>query len=178
MVAKDERELPCEGLSGVGRPGLIRWLGDAPYDAGTGRVGVMNLLFRSGLPVSGGVVLTHEFHREFLKTSGLAVDLLAGMRDEPRALVRALRRKYGGRPLAEELGREIRGALIELGGRTVAVVSEDVSRTGLRSIPLVQTAVVDAWLSKKGLRRQIEAASRQEELPTWPVLIQREIHAG
>lgn len=176
MVEKDRREPFCEDRSEAAGSGLVRWLGDAPYDAGTGRVGVMNLLFRSGLPVSGGVVLTHEFHREFLRTSGLAGDLLAATREDPGKLVRALRRKYAGCSLAEELGRVIRDALIELGGRTVAVVSEDVHRTGLRSIPRVQAAVVDAWLSNKGLRRQVEAASRREEIPTWPVLIQREIH--
>jgi hypothetical protein len=166
------------GLRGCSSgPELVWRLGDAPYDADEGRVGVMNLLFRSGLPVSGGVVLTHDLHRAYLTTSGLGRDLLAA-RGEPGEAVRALRRKYGGRAPTEELGRVIRGALIELGGRTVAVVSEDVNRTGLRSIPRVQAAVVDAWLSKKGLRRQVEAAARREEIPTWPVLIQREIHDG
>ncbi|HZC18220.1 MAG TPA: hypothetical protein VE225_00780, partial [Rubrobacteraceae bacterium] len=46
-------------------------------------------------------------------------------------------REYGRGLLEGELNRMICDALIELGGRTVVVISEDVSRAGLRSIPEV-----------------------------------------
>jgi hypothetical protein len=39
----------------------------------------------------------------------------------------------------------------------------------------VKDAVRDAWLSLRGVERQTEAVIRGDELPTWPVLIQREI---
>ena len=39
------------------------------------------------------------------------------------------------------------------------------------SIPEVKDAIKKAWLSVRGLERQLEAASRGLEIPTWPVLI-------
>jgi hypothetical protein len=44
-------------------------------------------------------------------------------------------------------------------------------------MPEVKDAIRDAWLSEKGLERQISAARATEEIPTWPVVIQREINA-
>lgn len=55
------------------------------------------------------------------------------------------------------------------------VRSEEGSEGGLGTIPNVLAAVRRAWLSTNGLKRQIEAASRDGEIPTWPVFIQREV---
>ena len=87
-----------------------------------------------------------------------------------------MRRKYGRAPIDSESNRMMCDAIIGLGARTVVVISEDVSRAGLKTIPEARDAVRKAWLSVNGLKRQIEAAARGEELSTWPVLIQREIH--
>ncbi|HET7480634.1 MAG TPA: hypothetical protein VFJ72_14095 [Rubrobacteraceae bacterium] len=162
-----------------GQSPLALRLGDAPYGPESGRVGVMNSLARSGLPIAEGVVLMEECHRSFLESSGLAWDLLAcGDGTEVRKLAQALRRRYRRCTLKEELKGVIRAALAEIGGRSVAVVSEDMTRTGLRSIPRVEEAVLRAWLSPNGLRRQVGAAMRGGEIPLWPVLIQHELHDG
>lgn len=140
---------------------------------------MLNLLARSGLPVAGGIVLTGDFHRRFLEISGLDRDLRsAGAEGDLQKAVAALRRKYGGYSFEGELGCTIRDALLDLGGRTVAVISAGVIRTGLHNIPQVKGAILGAWLHAGGLRRQIEAAAGDEEIPTWPVLIQREISCG
>lgn len=162
-----------------GEAPLTLRLGDAPHGPKAGRVGVLNSLVRSGLPMPGGVVLTEESHRRFLDSSGLAWDLLAsGGEVKVHGQVLALRRRYRRCTLEEVLRGVIRTSLAELGGRTVAVVSEDVTRTGLHSIPRVEEAVLWAWLSINGLRRQVEAAIRGDEIPLWPVLIQHEPHSG
>lgn len=151
-------------------------LGEAPYGSEEGWVGMLNLLARYGLPVEGGVVLTDDFHHRFLEASGLVEDLrAAGAEENPQRTVAALRRKYAGYSFEGELGRTIRDALMELGGRSVAVISQDVARTGLHNIPQVQGAILGAWLHAGRLKRQIEAVAGSEEPPTWPVLIQREI---
>lgn len=159
---------------------LVQRLGDAPYGSDEGWVGMLNLLARSGLPVAGGTVLTRDFHRLFLETSGLGEDLrAAGREGGSRKSVAELRRKYAEYAFEDELWRMIRAALMELGGRSVAVISGDVIRTGLHNIPQVRSAVLGAWLHDGGLRRQIAAlAGGAEEVPTWPVLIQREIHGA
>jgi hypothetical protein len=46
------------------------------------------------------------------------------------------------------------------------------------SIPEVKDAIREAWLTPEGLRRQLEAAFRGEEVPTWPVVIFAENVAG
>jgi hypothetical protein len=51
-------------------------------------------------------------------------------------------------------------------------------RRGLGSIPEVKDAIREAWLTPEGLRRQLEAAFRGEEVPTWPVVIFAENVAG
>jgi hypothetical protein len=58
-----------------------------------------------------------------------------------------------------------------LNARVVVVLSEDLEKGSLRSIPEVKDAVRDAWLSLRGLERQVEAAARGEDLPTWPLLV-------
>lgn len=161
------------------RTTLVQRLGEAPYGSDEGWVGMLNLLARSGLPVAGGMVLTGDFHRRFLEASGLAEDLrMAAALGDARRVVAALRRKYGVWSFEGELGSAIRDAILDLDGRTVAVISGDVVRTGLHNIPQVRDAVLGAWLHAGGLRRQMEAVVGGEEIPTWPVLIQREIHAG
>lgn len=157
---------------------LVQRLGEADYDKYAGLIGFLNLMAGSGASLPEGVVLTHEFHRRFLDTGGFAEAIRASVSDrgDVRQRVRALRRKYGRLPIEGELNRMICDAIIGLGARTVVVISEDVSRGRLRTIPEARDAVRKAWLSVGGLKRQIEAASRGEEIPTWPVLIQREVH--
>jgi hypothetical protein len=41
----------------------------------------------------------------------------------------------------------------------------------LRSIPEVKDAVRYAWLSLRGLERQLDAAARGEGVPTWQLLV-------
>ena len=157
---------------------LVQRLGEAYYGEEAGRIGFLNLVAGSGATVPEGVVLTHEFHRRFLDAGGLAGAIRdsVGARGDVRRQVRALRRKYGRAPVDSELNRMICEATIGLGARTVVVISEDVTRSGIRTIPEARDAVRKAWLSVAGLKRQIEAAARGEEIPTWPVLIQREAH--
>ncbi|MGB3633646.1 MAG: hypothetical protein WA982_06365 [Rubrobacteraceae bacterium] len=157
---------------------LVQRLGEAYYGEDAGRIGFLNLVAGSGALMPEGMVLTHEFHRRFLDTGGLAQAIRdsVGVRGDIRRRVRTLRRKYGRLPLEGELNRMICDAIIGLGARTVVVISEDVTRSGLRTIPEAREAVRKAWLSVGGLKRQIEAAERGEKIPTWPVLIQREVH--
>jgi hypothetical protein len=51
------------------------------------------------------------------------------------------------------------------------VVSEGLIRRHLKSIPEVKDAIREAWLFLEGLGRQMEAASRGEAMPTWPVFV-------
>lgn len=137
----------------------------------------MDLLARAGLPVPEGFVLTREIHRDFLGVSGIAEELRASQgwnggqdallsRDEPQT------------HLAQELlARLVRDAVLDLGARTVTVLSEDVRRSGLGSLPEVLLAVRQAWLSEEGLRRQAATTAGGGEIPTWPVLVQRELHS-
>ncbi len=176
-MESDEHHDPFQDSSG--RASLTLKLGDAPYGPEAGHVGVLNSLARSGLPMPGGVVLMEESHRRFLKSSGLAWDLLAsGGETEVQGRALELRRRYRGCALEEVLRGVIRNALAEIGGRTVAVISKDVTCMGLHSIPRVEEAVLRAWISTNGLKRQVEATIQGGEIPLWPVLIQRELHEG
>ena len=67
--------------------------------------------------------------------------------------------------------RQICEVLIGLGTPSVAVVSEGLIERHLKSIPEVKDAIREAWLSLGGLKRQVEAASRGEAIPVWPVSI-------
>lgn len=176
-MESEEHHDPLENVSAEA-PLALR-LGDAPYGPEAGRVGVLNSLARSGLSMPRGVVLLEEAHRRFMETSGLAWDILAsGEKTEVYGRAQALRRRYRRCALEEVLRIVIRTMLAEIGGRTVAVISGDVTCTGLHSIPSVEEAVLRAWLSMEGLKRQVEAAIRSDEIPLWPVLIQRELHDG
>lgn len=174
--SKDGNEI-VEPVRRTSNPALVQHLGEAEYERGAGRIGLLNHLAGSGVPIPEGVVLTHEFHRRFLDTGGIseAIRDPVGARGDIRRRVRVLRRKCGRVPIDGELNRMICDAVIRLGARTVVVISEDVTRSGLRSIPEARDAVRKAWLSVNGLKRQIEAAAQGEEIPIWPVLIQREI---
>ena len=116
---------------------LVQRLGEAEYGEATGRVGFLNLLAGSGALVPEGVMLTHEFHRRFLDAGGIAeaVRDSVDVRGDTRCRARALRRKYGKAPIDGELNRMVCDAIIGLGARTVVVISEDVTRSRLRSIP-------------------------------------------
>jgi hypothetical protein len=156
---------------------LIRHLGEAGCGREDGRVGTLDLLVQAGLPVPTGVVLTRRAHEEFLQASGALRDIqdAAGGEGSVRRRAMQVRLGYASGPLEETLNREICEALIGLHARAVVVLSEDLEEHGLGSIPEVRDAIVDAWLSPRGLEMQLEAAARGEDLPTWPVLVQREL---
>ena len=61
------RRTTLEGNHGVSKSEFTRRLGEAGYGRESGRVGVLNLLARAGLPVPEGTVLTHRAHEEFLR---------------------------------------------------------------------------------------------------------------
>lgn len=124
--------------------GFVRRLGEAGYGPEHGRVGALDLLARSGLPVPEGFVLTAEGHREFLRMG-----------------------ERGARRLGEALEREIRAALLDLGARTVIVGWGWGARRGLGTIPAVVAAIREAW--EPG--RYDPAGG---EGPTWPILVQRQ----
>ncbi|MGB3682149.1 MAG: hypothetical protein WA990_06640 [Rubrobacteraceae bacterium] len=153
-------------------------MGEAWRTREDGQVGGFDLLARSGLPVPEGVVLKREAHRCFLESSGLAEDIESSARRGEATGRQAshLRRRYRGRRLEESLGRDIRGALLDLGARTVVVRSRERSEWGLGTIPKVVSAVRKAWLATDVLEHQLAAAAEGEAVPCRPVLIQREIH--
>ncbi|CAN5823915.1 hypothetical protein BH23ACT11_BH23ACT11_26400 [soil metagenome] len=156
---------------------FVQRLGEAEYGEDAGRIGFLHLVARSGASVPEGKVFTQEFHRRFLDSANLAdtIRQTANAGGSIRRRVRALRKKFGQVPLDDELNRMICDAIISLDACTVVIISEDVTRSGLRTIPEARDAVRKAWLSLSGLKRQIDAASQGEEIPTWPILIQKEI---
>lgn len=138
-------------------------------------VRALNLLIEADLPLVEGAILGEAAHREFMEQSDLWKDSPAptsGSGDED-AGSKALRIRHSHRqsPIEGELDQEIVDVLIEIGAPWVTVVSEGLRRSGLGSIPEVKDAIREAWLSPEGLRRQLEAAFRGEEVPTWPVVI-------
>jgi hypothetical protein len=168
------------GNSYVPRAKFVRPLGEAGYGLESGLVGELNLLAQMGLPIAEGMVLTEEFHREFMEMSGLLQALQATKKwfeDTYRYALEASTR-YRSVSIEGELNRLICDSLIELGASTVVVLSEDTAESGLKSIPEVRAAVRGAWLSPEGLERQIEAVARGDDPPAWPVLVQRELHRG
>jgi hypothetical protein len=134
---------------------------------------VLDLLAQAGLLVPRGIVLSKEAHQEFLEQSGVLEDLRALPEGGEDPALRALRICLSHRSsmIKGELNRAICEALIGLGSPFVAVVSERLITRHLKSIPEVKNVVKKAWLSLEGLERQLEAASRGLEIPTWPVLI-------
>jgi hypothetical protein len=156
---------------------LVRPLGETFYGPRRGRVATPNDLARVGLPVADGVVLTDEAHEVFLEDSGVleSVKAAAWRGEGPLQKASEIRLHYGSTPLEAELNRQICQALIGLGAPAVSVLSEDCEKRGLSTIPGVVDAVREAWLSTDGLKWQIQTAAVGEEVPTWPVLIQKEI---
>jgi hypothetical protein len=164
-----------EGNHGVAKSEFTQRLGEAGYGQECGHVGVLNLLARAGLPVPEGTVLTHRAHEEFLRTSGILRNNQAAAWGVVRP-VAEMRSKHASCQVAGELNREVCEALIELNAKTAVVLSWDLEKGGLGNIPEVRDAVREAWLSPPGLERQIAAIACGGDLPTWPVLVQREPH--
>jgi hypothetical protein len=133
------------------------------------------MFVRAKLPLAECVVLGKQAHREFLEQIGLEGDFRTrisqsgGEGDGPEAP--SVRLSHMSSPIGGELNRQICEALMALGAPSVAVVSESLVRRHLKSIPEVKDAIKEAWLSLEGLRRQVEAASRGEVMPTWPVYV-------
>lgn len=133
------------------------------------------MFVRAGLPLAECVVLGEQAHREFLEHSGLEEDLRTrispsgGEGAGPEAP--SVRLSHVSSPIGGELNRQICEALMALGAPSVAVVSESLVRRHLERIPEVKDAIKEAWLSLEGLGRQVEAASRGEVMPTWPVYV-------
>jgi hypothetical protein len=164
-----------EGILDVSECEFTRRLGKTEYGRESGRVGVLNLLARAGLPVPEGAVLTHRAHEEFLTVSGCLRDIQAAAW-ETASPAAEIRRKHASSLVKGELNRAICEVLIELNAKTAVVLSSDLEKVGLSSIPEVMDAVREAWLSPPGLERQIAAIARGGAVPTWPVLVQREPH--
>jgi hypothetical protein len=83
-------------------------------------------------------------------------------------MIRSRRVSY---PVEGRLNRAICEALIELNARAVIVLSADFARGGLRTIPEVKDAVRDAWLTQRGLERQVDAEAQGEDVLTWLLLV-------
>jgi hypothetical protein len=156
----------------------VRPLGEAGYGRNNGRVGILGRLSYSGLLVHEGLLLTRRAHEEFLHTSGVLLDIEAAAwrGEDARRQAAEIRSRHASYHVAGGLNRAICEALIEFNARAVIVLSEGLEKGGLRSIPEVKDAVREAWLSLRGLERQVEAAACGDDLPTWPLLIQRESH--
>lgn len=104
-------------------------VGEAEYGLESGLVGELNLLARTRMPVSEGVVLTRESHQEFMETSGLLQSIRASIRkgEDVRWLAREAQLRYGSAPIEGQLNRAICDALIGLGALMVALISEDLT---------------------------------------------------
>jgi hypothetical protein len=107
-----------------------------------------------------------------LRTSGVLRDIeTAAWREDARRQAAEIRSRHTSYPIEGGLNQVICEALIGLNARTVIVFYADFVKGGLRSIPEVKDAVRDAWLSLRGLERQVDAAARGKDLPTWPLLV-------
>jgi hypothetical protein len=165
------------------RDRLVRRLGEPLYEHGRRggrrrRVKALNDLARAGLPLPDGVVLTAEAHRVFLQESAVleGIKVAARREEEPRQKASEIRSCYGVAPMEAAVNQGIWPALIGLGAPEVAVLAEeDYEKRALKTTPDVVGAVRKAWLTADGLEWQIEKAAACEEVPTWPVLMQRDI---
>jgi hypothetical protein len=156
---------------------FVRRLGEVGHWQDNGRVGIVNLLADAGLHVHEGLVLIRRAHEEFLRTSGVLRDVRTAARrgEVARRQAAEIRSRHATYPLKGGLNRAICEALIGSNARVVVVLSEDLEKGSLRSIPEVKDAVRDAWLSLRGLERQVDAAARGEDLPTWPLLVYSQV---
>src|SRR5215204_3104428 len=132
-----------------GRHFVRRLKEESVHEARDDSVRALNLLVDAGLYLAEGAILDEEASSKALR----------------------IRLSHRSSPIKGELSQEIFDALIEIGAPWVIVISEGLIRRGLGSIPEVKDAIREAWLSPEGLKRQVEAASRGEEIPTWPVSI-------
>jgi hypothetical protein len=157
----------------MGEGEFVRRLGDAGYGRINGRVGIRDLLACAGLLGHEGLVLTRRAHEEFLQTSGALRDIetAAWRGEDARRQAAEIRSRHTLYPIEGGLNQAICEALIGLNARTVIVFYADFVKGGLRSIPEVKDAVRDAWLSLRGLERQLDAAAQGEDPPTWPLLV-------
>lgn len=141
-----------------------------------GPLAALDMLAFCGLPVPEGVVFLQKAHEKFLRAGGL----LAAIRScdaagDPSLGARLLRRAYASAPVGEVLHGLITEAAIGLKARSVSVLSEGEVWQNLSTVPDVRDAIREAWLSEAGLDRQVRAAPCVDP-PTWPVLVQREVH--
>jgi hypothetical protein len=153
---------------------FVRRLGEVGHWQDNGCVGILDLHACAGLLVHEGLVLTQRAHEEFLRTSGALRDIRAAARrgEDARQQAEMIGSRRVSYAVEGRLNRAICEALIELNARAVIVLSADFARGGLRSIPEVKDAVRDAWLTLRGLERQVESAAHQGEVPpTWPLLV-------
>jgi len=152
---------------------FVRRLGEVGYGPNNARGELLDLLGCAGLIVHGGLVLTRRAHEEFLRTSGALRDIRAVTQrgEDARQRVEEIRSRCTSYAVEGGLNRAICEALIELNARAVIVLSADFAKGGLKSIPEVKDAVRDAWLTLRGLERQIDAAAQGEDPPTWLLLI-------
>lgn len=153
---------------------LIRRLSTASCGPQDGTIGGLDLLARAGWPIPEGIVVTREAHRAFLGSSGLMDEMLTCAAGEPREWVLTPNLRRAPSLIEGELNRALCDALIDLGAPSVVVISEGRRKRGLKSIPEVKEAILEAWLSERGLERQVRAVASGEGIPTWPVLVQRE----
>src|SRR5829696_8949887 len=152
---------------------FVRRLGAPGYVRNNACGELLDLLACAGLLVHEGLVLTRRAHAEFSRTSGALRDILAVTKrgEDARQRAEVIRSRHVSYPVEGVLNRAICEALIELNARAVIVLSAYFSKGDLRSIPEVKDAVRDAWLSLRGLERQVDAAAQGEVPPTWPLLI-------
>jgi len=152
---------------------FVRRFGDAGYGRINGRVGISDLLACADLLGHEGLVLTRRAHEEFLRTSGALQDIRAVTQrgEDARRQAEEIRSRHASYLVEGGLDRAICEALIGLNARVVIVLSGDFAKGDLRSIPEVKDAVRDAWLSLRGLERQVDAAAQGEDPPTWPLLV-------
>ena len=152
---------------------FVRRLGEAGYSPNNARGELLDLLACAGFLVHEGLVLTQRAHEEFLRTSGALRDIRAVTKrvEDGRQRAEMIRSRRVSYPVEGRLNRAICEALIELNARAVIVLSADFARGGLRTIPEVKDAVRDAWLTQRGLERQVDAAAQGEDPPTWPLLV-------
>ena len=157
--------------------GFVRRLGVEEYWQHNWRVGVLDLLADAGLLVHEGLVLTRRAHEEFLRTSGVLRDVRTAARrgEDTRRQAEEIRLRHACYPVEGGLNQAICEALIGLNARSVTVLSTDFSKSSLKSIPEVKDAVRDAWLSLRGLERQVDAAAQGEDVPTWPLLVYSQV---
>jgi hypothetical protein len=162
---------PYVGRLGAAEVGCGRGEGDKPPCP-------FEMFVRAGLPLAECVVVSERAHQEFMEQSGLGENLRArisrGGGGEgslgPAALL-DVRLGHLSTLIEGELNRQICETLIGLGAPSVAVVPGRSNQRYLKSIPEVKDAIREAWLHLEGLRRQMEAASRGEAMPTWSVYV-------